>query len=53
MYSLKDKFDEVCIRLGQGRRLESMGYCVANSPDGFRASSYLRVSERDVSRNET
>ncbi len=25
MYSLKDKFDEVCLRLGQGRRLESMG----------------------------
>ena len=25
MYSLKDKFAEVCIRLGQGRRLESMG----------------------------
>jgi hypothetical protein len=25
MYSLKDKFDEVCIRLGQGRRLESQG----------------------------
>jgi hypothetical protein len=25
MYSLKDKFDEVCVRLGQGRRLESMG----------------------------
>ncbi len=25
MYSLKDKFNEVCLRLGQGRRLESMG----------------------------
>jgi len=25
MHSLKDKFDEVCIRLGQGRRLESTG----------------------------
>ena len=25
MHSLKDKFDEVCLRLGQGRRLESMG----------------------------
>ena len=25
MLSLKDKFDEVCLRLGQGRRLESMG----------------------------
>jgi Domain of unknown function (DUF1788) len=25
VYSLKDKFDEVCLRLGQGRRLESMG----------------------------
>jgi len=25
MYSLKDKFDEVCLRLGQGRRLESTG----------------------------
>jgi len=25
MHSLKDKFDEVCLRLGQGRRLESTG----------------------------
>jgi len=25
MHSLKDKFDEVCIRLGQGRSLESTG----------------------------
>jgi hypothetical protein len=25
MRSLKDKFDEVCLRLGQGRRLESTG----------------------------
>lgn len=25
MYSLKDKFDEICLRLGQGRRLESTG----------------------------
>jgi hypothetical protein len=25
VYSLKDKFAEVCLRLGQGRRLESMG----------------------------
>lgn len=25
MYSLKDKFDEVCLRLGQDRRLESTG----------------------------
>lgn len=25
MNSLKDKFDEVCLRLGQGRRLESTG----------------------------
>lgn len=25
MLSLKDKFDEVCLRLGQGRRLESTG----------------------------
>lgn len=25
MLSLKDKFDEICLRLGQGRRLESMG----------------------------
>jgi Domain of unknown function (DUF1788) len=25
MYSLKDKFDEVCLRLGQGRRLENLG----------------------------
>jgi hypothetical protein len=25
VYSLKDKFDEVCLRLGQGRRLESTG----------------------------
>lgn len=25
MHSLRDKFDEVCLRLGQGRRLESTG----------------------------
>jgi hypothetical protein len=25
MYSLKDKFDEFCLRLGEGRRLESLG----------------------------
>lgn len=25
MYSLKDKFDEICLRLNQGRRLESQG----------------------------
>jgi hypothetical protein len=25
MYSLKDKFDEICLRLDQGRRLESTG----------------------------
>ena len=25
MQSLKDKFDEICLRLGQGRRLESTG----------------------------
>ena len=25
MHSLKDKFDEICLRLSQGRRLESTG----------------------------